>query len=188
MRTREIATAAPNWRLPYWYYSPGLLSRAWLIVVQGVAVSGGTTTWMIRLCGKTRSAAGGRRDDQRVQRHHEVGDRGEGNGHPRLAADCCLIGRRKIVVSSSCTCVVTAASWVAQPHAGDGGPTSPGCSPQLGDLSVASPLGVPDALVGEEGETVTDGLGADETQGPGVAGRAEQTLAGPEHDRVDRQP
>src|SRR6266568_1213159 len=48
--------------------------------------------------------------------------------------------------------------------------------------------GVPDALEGEEGEAVTDGLGADEAQGSGVAGLAEETLAGSEHDRVDRQP
>src|SRR4029079_4981545 len=65
-------------------------------------------------------------------------------------------------------------------------PTALRCPPTL--LGVRTLLGVPDALVGEEGETVTDGLGADETQGPGVAGLAEEALAGPEHDRVDRQP
>jgi hypothetical protein len=49
-------------------------------------------------------------------------------------------------------------------------------------------LGVPDEGVGEVGETVTDGPGIDEAQGFLVAGLAEQALAGPEHDRVDRQP
>jgi hypothetical protein len=49
----------------------------------------------------------------------------------------------------------------------------------------AAPLGVPGALVGEEGESVTDGLRADEAHGPLVAGRAEQALAVPEYDRVD---
>src|SRR5262245_34185955 len=63
---------------------------------------------------------------------------------------------------------------------GDGGPVPPGCSDELRDLPVASPLGVPDGLVGEEGEAVTDGPGADKAHGLGVAGLAEQALAGPE--------
>ena len=72
------------------------------------------------------------------------------------------------------------------------GCTCGGAAPELNwnVLPIGAPtlLGVPDALVGEEGEAVADGLGADETQGPGVAGLAEETLAGPEYDRVDRQP
>src|SRR5580700_4866859 len=49
-------------------------------------------------------------------------------------------------------------------------------------------LGVPDEGVGEVGETVTDGPGIDQAHGFLVAGLAEEALAGPEHDRVDRQP
>jgi hypothetical protein len=43
-------------------------------------------------------------------------------------------------------------------------------------------------FVGEEGDAVTDGPGADEAHGFLVAGLAEEALAGPEHDRVDHQP
>ena len=53
---------------------------------------------------------------------------------------------------------------------------------------VRRPLGVPDHLVGEEGETVTDGLGVDEAHGFLVAGLAEEALARPEYDREDDQP
>ena len=50
------------------------------------------------------------------------------------------------------------------------------------------PPGVPDDLVGEEDEAVTDGPAADEAHGLLVAGLAEEALAGPEHDREDEQP
>ena len=53
---------------------------------------------------------------------------------------------------------------------------------------VRRPLDVPDHLVGEEGEAVTDGLGVDEAHWFLVAGLAEEALAGPEHDREDEQP
>src|SRR3989440_5701967 len=49
-------------------------------------------------------------------------------------------------------------------------------------------LGLPDELVGEEGEAVTDFLGIDEAHGFLVAGLAKEALAGPEHDREDDQP
>ena len=54
--------------------------------------------------------------------------------------------------------------------------------------AVRHPLGLPDELVGEEGEAVTDGLGIDEAHGFLVAGLAEESLASPEHDREDDQP
>src|SRR6266480_4953594 len=50
------------------------------------------------------------------------------------------------------------------------------------------PLGLPDELVREEGEAVTDGPGVEEAHGLLVAGLAEEALAGPEHDREDDQP
>jgi hypothetical protein len=50
------------------------------------------------------------------------------------------------------------------------------------------PLGLPDELVGEEDEAVTNGLGIDKAHGLLVAGLAEEALAGPEHDREDDQP
>ncbi len=68
----------------------------------------------------------------------------------------------------------------AGPLGGDG--------PVAGAGPVASPLGVPDELVGEEGETVTDSPRAQEAQGLLVTGLAEETLASPEHDREDDQP
>jgi hypothetical protein len=49
-------------------------------------------------------------------------------------------------------------------------------------------LGVSDGLVGEEGEAVTDGLGVGQTHRFLAAGLAEETLAGPQDDRVDHQP
>src|SRR5690349_8552610 len=49
-------------------------------------------------------------------------------------------------------------------------------------------LGLPGALVGQVGETVTDGLGGDEAQGSLVAGLAEQALARAERDREHGQP
>ena len=55
--------------------------------------------------------------------------------------------------------------------------------PSLGLLSVSD-----EKLVGEEGEAVTDGLGAHEAHGLFVAGLAEEALARPEHDREDDQP
>ena len=54
--------------------------------------------------------------------------------------------------------------------------------------AVRRPLGLPDDLVGEEGEAVTDGLGVEEAHGLLVAGFLEEALAGPERDRVDHQP
>src|SRR5258708_22309645 len=57
-----------------------------------------------------------------------------------------------------------------------------------GRVLFASPLRVSGALVSEEDEPVTDGLGADEAHGLLVGGLAEQALAGPEHDRVNEQP
>jgi hypothetical protein len=49
-------------------------------------------------------------------------------------------------------------------------------------------LGLPDELVGEEDEAVTNGLGIDEAHGLLVADVAEEALAGPEHDWKDDQP
>jgi hypothetical protein len=49
-------------------------------------------------------------------------------------------------------------------------------------------LGVSDELVGEAGEVVTHGAGAGQAQGFGVAGLAEEAVAGAEHERVDHQP
>ena len=72
---------------------------------------------------------------------------------------------------------------------------SPGCPPggerpracpEAG--AVRRPPGVSDALVGEDGDAVTDGLGVDEAHGFLVAGLAEEARAGPEHDREDLQP
>ena len=63
--------------------------------------------------------------------------------------------------------------------------TSRPTSPKAGAVR---PLGVPDGLVGEDGDAVTDGLGVDEAHGFLVAGLAEEALAGPEHDREDLQP
>ena len=53
--------------------------------------------------------------------------------------------------------------------------------------AVRRPLGLPDELVGEEDEAVTNGLGIDEAHGLLVAGLAEETLARPEHDWEDDQ-
>jgi hypothetical protein len=50
------------------------------------------------------------------------------------------------------------------------------------------PLGLPDELVGEEDEALTNGLGIDEAHGLLVADVAEEALAGPEHDREEDQP
>src|SRR2546428_177512 len=50
-----------------------------------------------------------------------------------------------------------------------------------------TPLGVPDALVGEKGDVAIDRLGAYEPHGFLVAGLAEEALAGAEHDWVDLQ-
>src|SRR4029453_15903032 len=49
-------------------------------------------------------------------------------------------------------------------------------------------LGLPDDLVREEDDVALDGLGVDEAHRFLVAGLAEETLAGPEHDREDLQP
>ena len=58
-----------------------------------------------------------------------------------------------------------------------------------GALSRGLPVGtLPDELVGEEDEAVTNGLGIDEAHGLLVAGLAEEALAGPEHDWEDDQP
>src|SRR5215216_2413426 len=57
-------------------------------------------------------------------------------------------------------------------------------TPALSD----DPLGLPDELVCEEDEAVTNGLGIDKAHGFLVAGLAEEALAGPEHDREDDQP
>jgi hypothetical protein len=55
--------------------------------------------------------------------------------------------------------------------------------PSVADLVAnGRPFGVSDALVGEEGDAVTDGLRVDEAHGLLVAGLAEEALAGPEHD------
>jgi hypothetical protein len=51
-----------------------------------------------------------------------------------------------------------------------------------------APLGVPDGLVGEEGEAVTDGPGTHQPHRFLVTGLAEEALTGPEHDREDDQP
>ena len=53
------------------------------------------------------------------------------------------------------------------------------------DIQVDPPLGVPDTLVGEEGDVALDGLGVHEAHGFLVAGLAEEALAGAEHDRED---
>src|SRR5215212_1541704 len=50
------------------------------------------------------------------------------------------------------------------------------------------PLGLPDELVSEEDEAVTNGLGIDKAHGFLVAELAEEAVAGPEHDREDDQP
>jgi hypothetical protein len=47
---------------------------------------------------------------------------------------------------------------------------------------------VPDGLVGEDGDAVTERLGVNEAHGFLVAGLAEEALAIPEHDREDLQP
>src|SRR5919199_3358870 len=49
-------------------------------------------------------------------------------------------------------------------------------------------LGVAGGLVGEESDPAADGLVFDEVHSFHVAGRTEEPLAGPEHDRVDHQP
>jgi hypothetical protein len=49
-------------------------------------------------------------------------------------------------------------------------------------------LGLPDELVGEEGEAVPDDLCIDEAHGFLVAGLTEEAFARPEHDREDDQP
>ena len=59
----------------------------------------------------------------------------------------------------------------------------PPCAGCLAAPSAAPPLGVPDELVGEEGEAVTDSPGADEAQGLLLTGLAEEAPAGPERDR-----
>src|SRR5262249_57759020 len=69
-----------------------------------------------------------------------------------------------------------------------GSDSGPGRSRELDDLPVASPLGVSDALVGEERDVALDGPDVDEAHGFLVAGPAEEALAGPEHDREDLQP
>jgi hypothetical protein len=60
---------------------------------------------------------------------------------------------------------------------------SPTYSPKPSHL-----LALPDNLVGEVREAVTDGPGFEEAHGHLVAGLAEETLASSEHDRVDQQP
>src|SRR5262249_83124 len=47
---------------------------------------------------------------------------------------------------------------------------------------------LPNELVGEVGNTVTEDLGVDAVHGFLVAGLAEEALAGPEHEREDLQP
>ncbi len=47
---------------------------------------------------------------------------------------------------------------------------------------------VPNELVGEQGEAVTNGAGVEEAHRLLVAGLPEEALAGSEHDRVDHQP
>src|ERR1700716_4441499 len=54
--------------------------------------------------------------------------------------------------------------------------------------AVRRPLGLPDELVGEVCEAVTDGPGVEEAHGLLVAGLPEEALASPEDDRVDHQP
>ena len=54
--------------------------------------------------------------------------------------------------------------------------------------AVRRPLGLPDELVGEEDEAVTNGLGIDQAHGLLVAGLTEEALARPEHDWEDDQP
>src|SRR5947208_2889489 len=58
----------------------------------------------------------------------------------------------------------------------------------FGPLARRTPLGVSDTLVSEEGDVAIDRPGAYEPHGFLVAGRAEEALAGSEHDRVDLQP
>jgi hypothetical protein len=56
------------------------------------------------------------------------------------------------------------------------------------DIGAVRPaLGLPDELVGEEGEPATDCFGSDEAHGFGVADLGEESLAVPEHDREDDQ-
>jgi hypothetical protein len=55
-------------------------------------------------------------------------------------------------------------------------------------LAPSDARGVSDGLVGEDGDAVTDGLRVGEAHGFLVAGLAEESRAGPEHDRVDHQP
>src|SRR6185437_194321 len=57
--------------------------------------------------------------------------------------------------------------------------------PSRAPCRTGAPLGVPDGLVGEEGEAVTDGLGGHQAHRLLVASRAEESLTGPEHDRED---
>src|SRR5262249_27686046 len=54
--------------------------------------------------------------------------------------------------------------------------------------AVRRSLYVSHGLIDEEGDAVIEGLGADKAHGLLVAGLAEETLAVPEHDRVDLQP
>src|SRR6266851_803362 len=54
--------------------------------------------------------------------------------------------------------------------------------------AVRHPLGLPDHLVGEVDEAVTDGPGGEGANGLLVAGLAEEALASPEHERVYHQP
>jgi hypothetical protein len=71
---------------------------------------------------------------------------------------------------------------------------SPGCPPGGGGhpghsgTPAPTPLGLPDELVGEKDEAVTNGLGIDEAHGLLVARLAEEALAGPEHDWEDDHP
>ena len=65
------------------------------------------------------------------------------------------------------------------------GPRSGLLSSEAGGLPAGT---LPDELVGQEGEAVTDGLGIDEAHGLLVAGLAEEALAGAEHDWEDDQP
>ena len=53
---------------------------------------------------------------------------------------------------------------------------------------IRRPLSLPDKLIREVGEALTDGPGLAEAHRLLVAGLAEEALAGPEHDREDDQP
>jgi hypothetical protein len=53
---------------------------------------------------------------------------------------------------------------------------------------VGRPLGLRGEFVNQVGEAVTDSAGVEQAHRLLVAGLAEESLAGPEHDRVDHQP